>query len=150
MRKIQLFFSLFVTLAVGGCNAGSSTSGNGPVPSKTIVGTWDWVHSEGGFRGGFVTPAEVGYHQQYTLRADSTFSFVRTPDSAIVSWNGRYGTTKQFYQITQDTQSFIMFTSRPLTLPPVPLIRLQYHGTDTILLGEDATDGIIETYARTK
>jgi len=150
MRKKQLFLSIFMTFVIAGCNDGGSTYTNVPAQSKTIAGRWDWVRSEGGLRGGIETPASVRYNQQYTLLADSTFSFIRTPDSDKVSWSGDYSTTRQFYSITHDTQSFIMFVTSRATTPPVPLIRLQYHGTDTILLGEDATDGIIETYARTK
>jgi hypothetical protein len=145
MRKLLFFFSL---LAIGGCNMGSTDSLQSHSGGSSIVGTWEWVNSEGGFRGGTVTPADAGYHQHYQFRSDSTFTFTRVPDSSEASRTGSFKMSRMFYPITKDTQTVIAFFNSPRFPPEIPWERLQYHGSDTILIGEDATDGIIDTYVR--
>ena len=131
-------------------SCGHSTTTQNPPDTSVRSTTWNWVNSEGGFRGGVVTPATAGYRQYYIFRSDSTLSFVRTPDTTNSSWNGAYHIFRQYYAMTGDTQFVINFYLPHGIEPAGTIQRLQYRGQDTIMIGEDAADGIIETYARAR
>lgn len=150
MRKIGLFFNLFLILTALGCNEGSSPSGNGAVQSYAIVGTWNWVQTAGGKGGIIENPALSGLQEQYTFNSESSFVLIEIEihDSSNISDHGNYAIARMFYPITQDTQSFISFAD-----PNTPFEfwqLLQYRASDTILIGDTTNDGTIATYARSK
>jgi len=131
--KAILFISAIIVLA------GCSNSTNPPSSQQGLIGTWDWVQSRGGDPIGVENPATTGYHQQYTFRSDSTYLFVRTPDTTNAGQSGVFHCL--------DSAVWFKATTH---LEPSPLVRLQFHGNDTLLLGDDSADGAIATYARVK
>ena len=140
----------FLAVALAACNDGASTTENASNPSHPIVGTWTWVRTESGESVKIPwTPATAGYTQTYKFNSDSTFSFTRTPDSTNASHNGDYRLSRRFDTIEQDTESFVTFDWIP-SLPPKILVwtLIQFHGLDTMSLGEGATDGPVEFYVR--
>ena len=139
---------IVLTVILSSCGASTTT----PNPPDYSIHTtmWNWVKSEGGFIGQVQTPDSVHYHQFYVLRSDSSLSFVRTPDLGSASWNGAYQIWRDLYALSQDTQTMIRFYIPHGIEPGGTIARLQYRGADTILIGDDAADGILETYARAR
>jgi len=64
--------------------------------------------------------------------------------------NGYYKMSRMFYPMRGDTEMVIVMSGSPKFPPELPWQRVQYHGSDTILIGDDAADGIIDTYARAR
>jgi hypothetical protein len=63
-----------------------------------------------------------------------------------MSVSGTFQIAREYYPVTRDTLSYIDLHS--MNGPSGYLLR--YHGNDTILLGDDVTDQIMETYIRVK
>ena len=137
-------------MALAACNDGASTTENGSDPVHPIIGTWTWVRTESGESVKIpFNPTTAGYTQTYQFDFDSTYTFARTPDSGRVSKTGPFVVTPKFDAITQDTETFVAFMPSKSSFGLVVLTRLQFHGLDTMLLGEGATDGLVEFYVRT-
>lgn len=119
-----------------------------PKPStKQLIGAWDWILSEGGIYPRHETPENMGYHQTLVLRADSTATLTRTPNLDSASYTGWYATARRYYSITKDTEYF--FGMYPFTADAIqPYELLQFHGADTMLIGDMVADGIQSTYVR--
>jgi hypothetical protein len=121
-----------------------------PKPStKQLIGAWNWILSEGGIYPRHETPENMGYHQTLVLRADSTATLTRTPDLHGVSYTGWYATLRRYYPITKDTEYFFgMYPFSADAMQPAEL--LQFHGPDTMLIGDMVADGIQSTYVRVR
>jgi hypothetical protein len=150
MKKLIGF--AVITLIVAACNDGASTTGNASDPSDPVVGTWTWIRTESGESTKIPwTPTTEGYRQTYKFDSDSVYAFTRTPDTGKVSRSGQYRISQRFDAISKDSGSFVSFLPSPPTLPAIEAFtRLQFHGQDTMLLGEGATDGPVEFYVRTR
>lgn len=145
MKKHTLVLLLpLLAITIGSCQHTPTE----PRPStKQLIGAWNWILSEGGIYPRHETPENKGYHQTLVFRADSTATLTRTPNVDSASYTGWYATVRRYYSITKDTEYF--FGMYPFTADAMePQELLQFHGPDTMLIGDMVTDGIQSTYVR--
>ena len=140
--------TLLLLLSVLGLSACGHTPTEPKPSTQQLIGVWNWVLSEGGIYPRHETPSNMGYTQRLTFNADSTASFRRVPDSTGVSFDAKYTTARRYYSITRDTQYFIGYYI-PNSEPEAGEL-LQFHGPDTMLVGDMVADGIQSTYVRTR
>jgi hypothetical protein len=142
------YTSLFLLLVSGFIFSACHRTPTEPKPStKQLVGAWNWILSEGGIYPRHETPENTHYVQTLDLRADSTATLTRTPDSSNASYFGLYRTARRYNVMTSDTSYFIgIFPLTSSNTEPNEL--LQFHGPDTMLIGDMAADGIQSTYVR--
>ena len=136
-----------VTRVAASCN--STPSEPGGTVEDSIIGDWTWVRSVGGLQGGEYTPATNGYNEYNSFRKNGVMEVLRVPDTMYhASRTLTYGITRRYYPMTQDTQYFLLMKEYPASQGYESL--LEFHGKDTVVIGDDFADGLRAEWVRVK
>lgn len=128
--NIIVYFILIITIT--SCSLLGSDSNK-----SKIVGQWGWVKSTGGFVGHTITPDSAGYSkQQLHYGPDHEFSFFRA-DTLVVSG---------IYELQRENGHIVVKYDK--SYPPSQ--RIEFGGSDTLILIDECADCSIHTYKRNK
>lgn len=146
MKYITFLVLVALALLVQSCEdwpPGHGTGGGNDKPS--IVGSWAWVRSEGGFYPQTRTPATVGFDATLELKPDKSYTYLESNGEGDA---GAYvlGSYQGRETITLHTMSM-----RPiLQSDPFPVDEnfVDFRGNDTLVLSGTGADMLTYTYAR--
>jgi hypothetical protein len=150
MKKLTLVLFALLALGVQSCDEwppGHGTGGGGTT-TKSVVGEWMWVSSEGGIFPMVYTPENQGFAAKLTLTANNSWALDQTNN---IGDQGSYklGTFQNQQTITLESSSM-----RPNKLYshalPVDENFVNLRGSDTLVLSGTGADMLIYTYVRAR
>lgn len=150
MKRITFVFLALLALSVQSCDEwppGHGTGGGGS-NTKSMIGEWMWVSSEGGIFPMVYTPENQGFAAKLTLTANKSYAFDQTNN---VTDQGVYkiGTFQNRETITLETTSMRPNKLYSHALPPDENF-INMHGTDTLVLSGTGADMLTYTYVRAR
>ena len=125
---------LITVLLLIGCSKSLPTQ-NSTSSNSTIVGTWNWIKSSGGFTGGTITPASAGYTMKISFGSEGTYQSYR--DDTL------YASTR--YTVRQIDSSQIIHYADSVRFWPQ---YFELAASDTLYLTDDLVDGYRSLYSR--
>lgn len=132
MNQLKLIFFFLLAVILSACSILGSNSN-----SSQIVGEWEWFRSTGGFTGETVTPDSAGASSQRIIfQSNLNFSYFHA-DTLVAS--GKYSINEKegVTIISYDTDKNYFFDQR-----------VQFEGSDTLILADECADCYINYYNR--
>lgn len=106
----------------------------------SIIGSWRWIRSVGGFAGQILTPDSVGYSLQYDFQEDSTLTIYK---------NGQPETQSSFSVKTETVWAGVSVQTLYMENEPIRRV-ISFSAPDTLVLIDDCMDCYISTYIKMK
>ncbi len=140
--RSRLFIIVLLSLIIASCTKDKTvdTKSYVDVPA-TLIGTWNWQYSSGGYAGFISTPETTGEVRKIQFDTDNNFKYFV---NEILKSESKFFIEKSLSIYGKD--SALILITNSLSLPQ----SIRFAHLDTLTLSEEAFDGFGHRYIRIK